>query len=70
MLSEMSWLSITSVSDAGGLVTHIVPIDDTHDHELSSECWCDPKLDEEHWVATHQSADGREDFESGARKPS
>ncbi len=70
MLSEMSWLSITSVSNAGGLVTHIVPIDDMHDHELSFDCWCCPGLDEEHWVATHHSADGREDVGRGVRKPS
>ena len=70
MLSEASWMSITGVTDSGGLVTHVLPIDDTHEHELSSDCWCEPYLDHEHWVATHHSADGREAFESGARKPS
>ena len=67
MLSE--WLSITGMAE-GGLVTHIIPVDDLHDHEMSSDCWCQPRLDHEHWVATHNSADRREEFESGARKPS
>jgi len=52
------------------MVTHVIPVDDLHDHEMSSECWCQPGLDHEHWVATHNSADGREEFESGMRKPS
>lgn len=68
MLSD--WLSITGMTEGGGRVTHIIPVDDLHDHEMSSDCWCQPILDHEDWVATHNSADGREDFESGMRKPS
>ena len=66
----MTWLSITAESNAGGAVTHIIPCDDLWDHSLDADCWCCPNLDEEYWVATHQSADGREDFEAGRRKPS
>jgi hypothetical protein len=66
----MTWQSITGMTPKGHLVTHVIPVDDLHEHYMSDECWCCPELDDEHWVATHNSADRREEFESGARKPS
>jgi hypothetical protein len=66
----MTWMSITGLTDDGWKVTHVIPCDDLWDHSLDSGCWCCPTFDEEHWVATHQSADGREAFENGERKPS
>lgn len=44
---------------------HVVPILDTRAHEDCQDCWCSPRV--LHGVVTHNSADGREDFESGAR---
>ena len=64
------WHSISGVTPCGSIVTHIVPGEDLYPHELSADCWCGPDLDHEFWIATHRSADGREDFESGRRKPS
>lgn len=66
----MTWQCISFKSDAGNLVQHIVPVDDLRPHELASDCWCRPDLDEEDWIATHHSADFREDFETGKRQPS
>jgi hypothetical protein len=64
------WMNITGPTGTGNLVTHIVPVDDLRPHELTSDCWCHPHLDHEDWIATHQSADCREDFENGKRRPS
>lgn len=64
------WLTILGVSLHGTPVTHIVPVNDMHDHALHADCWCQPHLDHELMIATHNSADRREDFESGKRKPS
>jgi hypothetical protein len=64
------WANITGQAYTGNLVTHIVPVDDLRPHELTSMCWCHPHLDREDWIATHRSADCREDFESGRRMPS
>lgn len=48
---------------------HIIPLDDIREHSVSSACWCDPhEVDDGIWV--HVAADGRQDFESGKRKPS
>jgi hypothetical protein len=66
----MGWSLIVGRTDAGYVVTHIMPEGDLFDHETSARCWCHPDLDEEDWVAMHHSADGREDFEQGRRKPS
>lgn len=66
----MTWQSITGMTPKGFMVTHVIPVGDTYDHEFSDQCWCQPELDDEYWVATHHSADRREDFENGRRKPS
>lgn len=46
---------------------HVVPINDLIDHEDSADCWCVPKVEhvDNGTLITHNSADGREDFESG-----
>lgn len=49
--------------------THIVPANDTHLH-LWHKCPCCPQPDDETGAFLHNSFDGREDFESGARKVS
>jgi len=63
------WRVITGESKARVVVTHIIPIGDTREHVLRADCWCDPRLDYEDCIATHNSNDGREQFETGERKP-
>ena len=48
---------------------HIIPLNDLRPHEPEMKCWCRPEINEDN-VAVHHSMDGREDFQSGARKPS
>lgn len=49
---------------------HVVPVNDLFPHVLSyAHCWCHPRLDDdEPSVVVHNSADGREDYETGRRK--
>lgn len=50
---------------------HIIPVGDLRDHDMSPECWCCPEENPEVpnlW--SHNSADGREAYERGERKPS
>ena len=47
---------------------HIIPLNDLRPHEPDMQCWCRPEVNEDN-VAVHNSMDGREDFESGKRKP-
>ncbi len=52
-------------------IHHIYPIGDLREHDTYGRtCWCNPKYDQEHGLIVHNSADGREDFETGKRKPS
>lgn len=54
----------------GGLL-HVTPENDLREHVLSRQCWCKPTPDEEEpSVIVHHSLDGREAFETGARRPS
>jgi hypothetical protein len=49
---------------------HVLPIGDMWEHECSPDCWCVPVEDTEvegMWI--HNAADGRQDYESGKRKP-
>lgn len=51
-------------------VVHVYPIDDLREHDCSGgNCWCGPDLDEEDNILIHHSADGREAYEEGTRKP-
>lgn len=65
----MTW-SLIACQSEGVYLQHIVPVDDLYPHLLAADCWCHPELDEEDWIATHHSADCREDFETGKRQPS
>ena len=62
------WLLIELQADNGYTESHVLPEDELDIHSLTNLCWCKPKLDEEFWIATHNSIDGREKFESGERK--
>lgn len=58
--------------DAGDLEerTHIIPIGDLKEHELTVHCWCCPtEDDEEPSILLHHAADGRESYEDGTRRP-
>jgi hypothetical protein len=66
----MAWRLIGFVSDAGYFVQHLVPVDDLYEHVLLPSCWCKPTSDDEDFTAVHNSADQREQFERGERKPS
>lgn len=68
--SNLTWRNIRGESMTGDIVVHVIPMDDIRRHELTAECWCEPELDYEHMVAVHNSADGREKFETGERKVS
>jgi len=54
-------------------ICHVVPIDDDrdHDHESRGKCWFRPQIEEDglSWIVIHNSADGRESYELGMRKP-
>jgi hypothetical protein len=64
------WRTTRGESKAGNIVIHVTPLNDLRQHELTAECWCEPELDYENMVAVHNSADGREKFETGERKVS
>ena len=70
MQYEAMWKTVTGESLFGNEVTHIVPLHDLLVHHLCADCWCHPDLDDIEDTATHHSADGRELFEMGFRKPS
>lgn len=57
-----------------GEAIHITPANDLRPHELIADCWCDPEinldLETQGAVISHNSLDGREDYETGYRKPS
>jgi hypothetical protein len=46
---------------------HVMPDDEEHDLE---DCRCHMQFNEEANAFVHNSFDGREDFETGKRKPS
>lgn len=50
---------------------HLVPVDDSRQHtfDTANPCWCEPFYDEETGYHIHFSADGREAYEEGLRKP-
>lgn len=47
---------------------HVLPVGDIRQHTMSGECWCCPDNTDAENMYTHQSADRREDFETGQRK--
>jgi hypothetical protein len=48
---------------------HVIPINDLHEHDEHFGCWCRPYCDDDN-VIIHNAADGREQFETGERRPS
>ena len=46
---------------------HVYPVGDCRPHELTQGCWCKPELKDGIYV--HKALDGREQYESGERKP-
>ncbi len=64
MMEGLEW---TVVAING--IRHVTPNDDTFPHNLASDCWCGPSTDDDApSVMVHNSADGREAFETGQRK--
>lgn len=50
---------------------HVLPLNDLREHVENAHCWCHPRLEgEAQDVVVHNALDGREDFETGKRKPS
>ncbi len=45
---------------------HVIPLNDTREHEESVDCWCKPR-DDGDGVVVHNSADRREEYEQGRK---
>ncbi|MDO8533521.1 MAG: hypothetical protein Q7S17_02105 [Xanthobacteraceae bacterium] len=55
------------------LIWHVVPVDDIREHDdhlCRGKCWCRPEIIEDgiNYIVVHNSADGREAYETGQRK--
>ncbi len=52
-------------------MTHVYPLGDLREHELTVDCWCEPLMEEGDVgvLVIHNSMDRREEYEEG-RKPS
>lgn len=51
------------------VMTHLVPCGDLRRHQLDPTCWCGPvEVDDAVDFWAHNSADGREAYEQGARR--
>lgn len=49
---------------------HVIPMHDDEEHTAEPSCWCRPTPDINHPnILVHNSADGREDYETGRRQP-
>jgi hypothetical protein len=59
----MSWGVSVTLSN----VAHVYPLNDLRRHSLR-DCWCHPLEDD--GVVVHNSLDGREQYQSGERRPS
>lgn len=69
--AETGWEVATVLFDGAQIGMHLLPCGDLHRHHLDPSCWCGPCEDDEvtgYWV--HNSADGREDYETGKRAAS
>ncbi len=50
---------------------HVYPVDDLREHVIEGYgegCWCGARVED--GLVIHNSLDGREQFETGERKPS
>lgn len=65
------WQAIAVWTTAEDFVSHVIPINDLREHLIDKDCWCHPEEDDDTdgQMYMHNSADGREKFESGERKP-
>ena len=51
-----------------GRDTHVWPLNDLRKHDLTKDCWCDPRKDyEEFDLYIHRSMDKRESYEQGRK---
>lgn len=57
------WLVITDAYSR-----HVMPAGDLREHEVDEDCWCEPFMSD--GITVHNSADGREGYERGERRPS
>lgn len=50
---------------------HVIPVGDTREHVAQKDCWCEPfvEIHQNGDLVTHRSADCRELYEKGIRKP-
>ena len=66
----MTW-HLLNLELEGRNSTHAVPHEDLRDHELdhAGQCWCRPNVEEDIGLVLHNSLDGREAYEIGARQP-
>lgn len=65
----MTWQVWKNITQKNGVSIHVVPLNDLREHAEEATCWCNPQVDEELNLVTHNSADNREAFETGERKP-
>jgi hypothetical protein len=56
----VSWLVLSCPAE-------VKPLDDVREHDDGLGCWCGPTDDD--GVIVHNSADGRELYERGDRRP-
>lgn len=62
------WECVPIAYDDTHLFVHTVPTHDLRLHQLDPSCWCNPREDDEVPGAwTHNAADHRERFETGAQ---
>ncbi len=48
---------------------HVYPVGDLKEHNLTRDCWCRPAVDTDLEMVIHNSMDGREQYETGERRP-
>lgn len=69
--AEFGWEHVPVDYEGKLAYLHVVPRHDIRLHQLDPTCWCDPFGDPDHLeVVIHNSADGRERYETGGSKPS
>lgn len=52
-------------------IIHVFPVNDLQPHETDGGiCWCHPLIDLDEGMIIHNAMDGREQYETGERKPS
>lgn len=56
------------------MINHVYPVDDLREHVVDTKegvCWCNPEVEyiEGEEIYIHNAMDGREQYETGVRKP-